>query len=162
MQLTGVSAAISNINRKLDCCFHSVCSSFSALVDHITNLFYISAGLIQSWENGFILRSILVLYYGFKKYDGHRQIFFSRPISSRWWVGRGSNVITATQSMTLVDLKWSPPTSVVSWPWWYIEYISRKNEICLGALFKISKKIVLFYCIFYHDISNKPKTIIWN
>ena len=58
---------------------------------------------------------------------------------------------TVAQSLTLVDLKWSPPTSVVSWPWWCIDYISRKNEICFGALFKISKKIVLFYYIFYHN-----------
>ena len=36
--------------------------------------------------------------------------------------------VTAAQSLTVVDLKWSPPTSVVSWPWWCIEYISRKND----------------------------------
>ena len=58
---------------------------------------------------------------------------------------------TVAQSLTPVDLKWSSPTSVVSWPWWCIDYISRKNEICFGALFKISKKIVLFYYIFYHN-----------
>ena len=57
---------------------------------------------------------------------------------------------TVAQSLTPVDLKWSPPTSVVSWPWWCIAYISRKNEICFGALFKISKKIVLYYNIFFH------------
>ena len=58
---------------------------------------------------------------------------------------------TVAQSLTLVDLKWLPPTSVVSWSWRCIEYISRENEICFGALFKISKKIVLFYYIFYHN-----------
>ena len=58
---------------------------------------------------------------------------------------------TVAQSLTLVDLKWSPPTSMVSWPWWCIDYLSRKNEICFGALFKISKRIVLFYYIFYHN-----------
>ena len=66
------------------------------------------------------------------------------------------NKCTVAQSLTPVDLKWSPPTSVVSWPWWCIDYISRKNEICFGALFKIFLKIVLFYYIFYH------KSLWWN
>ena len=60
------------------------------------------------------------------------------------------NLNTVAQSLTPVDLKWSSPTSVVSWPWWCIDYLSRKNEICFGALFKISKRIVLFYYVFYH------------
>ena len=77
MQLTGVSAAISNINRKLDCCFHSVCSSFSALVDHITNLFYISAGLIESWENGFILNRFLFCTMGLRNTMDIDRFFFT-------------------------------------------------------------------------------------
>ena len=61
-----------------------------------------------------------------------------------------TRLYTVAQSLTLVDLKWSPPTSAVSLLWWRIEYISRENKICFGALFKIFKKIVIFYCIFYN------------
>ena len=77
-------------------------------------------------------------------------VVFNR-VHTTQWPALSVSRSTVAQSLTPVDLKWSPPTSVVTWPWWCIDYIYRKNEICFEALFKISKKIVLFYYTFYHN-----------